>query len=114
MIIAVDFDGTLHDGEYPNIGEPLKDAVTVMRQLHDEGHTLIIWSCRAGAAYDEMIRWLEGMEIPFDCVNEQDPDNMAAYGNDTRKVYADVYIDDHNIGGIPPWRTIYRKIRGMA
>ena len=114
MIIAVDFDGTLHDAEYPNIGEPVKDAVEVMRRIHDDGHTIIIWSCRAGRYYDDMVEWLDGIGIPFDYINEHDRTVLNTYGVDTRKVYADVYIDDHNIGGIPSWKSIYRKIQELS
>lgn len=113
MIIAVDFDGTLHDADYPQIGNPKKDAVSVMRQLHDDGHSIIIWTCRAGAYRDEMVRWLEAMSIPFDYVNSHDEGVLKKFGTDTRKVYADIYIDDHNIGGLPSWKTIYKKIQKL-
>ncbi|MDR1501901.1 MAG: hypothetical protein LBT43_05540, partial [Prevotella sp.] len=64
--IAVDFDGTLHDGTYPNIGNPIKDAIGVMQALkHTEDHYLIIWTCREGALLSEAINWLLENNIPF-------------------------------------------------
>jgi len=110
MIIAVDFDGTLHDAQYPAIGSPLPGAVEVMQQLRKDGHTLIIWTCRAGVYYDEMLQWLDMMQIPFDLVNEHDSGVLKAFGVDTRKIYADIYIDDHNVGGIPSWNRMYKMI----
>lgn len=113
MIIAVDFDGTIHNGEYPNIGEPVKDSVEILQALHDDGHSIIIWTCRAGKYLDDAIGWLERAGVPFDAVNEHDPSVLRNFGTDTRKVYADVYIDDHNIGGLPSWKAIYRKIQQL-
>ncbi|MFV0326912.1 MAG: hypothetical protein ACK5LF_21450 [Bacteroides xylanisolvens] len=108
MIIAVDFDGTLHDGEYPNIGNPIKDAIDVMQKLkYREGHYLIIWTCREGILLTEAINWLLANNIPFDRVNDHEPENKAKYGGTTRKVYAHLYIDDKQVGGLPSWPVIY-------
>ncbi len=62
----------------------------------------------------EAINWLLDKGFPFDRVNDNAPFNVAKYnGANTRKVYADVYIDDHNVGGLPPWEEIYRLIAAM-
>jgi hypothetical protein len=113
MIVAVDFDGTLHDGEWPSIGKPREGAVEAMRQLKDDGHHLIIWTCREGLANYEMVWWLRRNGIPFDDVNVNEPSHVAEYGNDCRKVYADVYVDDKQVGGLPSWRKIYRYINWL-
>ena len=113
MILAVDFDGTLHDGEYPSIGEPRPGAADTLRALQEEGHTIIIWTCRRDGLLDEAVAWMEREGIPFDMVNEQDGSVLRTFGGDTRKIYADVYIDDRNIGGIPSWRVIYKRINQM-
>lgn len=110
MIIAVDFDGTLHDGEFPNIGEPLEEAVNVMKNLHLNGHYLILWTCRCGDKLTEAINWLLDNDIPFDRVNEHEPSNLAKYESNARKVYAHVYIDDRQVGGLPHWKNIYKYI----
>lgn len=111
MIIAVDFDGTLHDGEYPNIGNPIKDAIDVMQALkHIEDHYLIIWTCRTGEKLTEAINWLLENNIPFDRINDQNPDNKAEYKNVSRKVYAHLYIDDKQVGGLPSWKEIFEYV----
>jgi uncharacterized HAD superfamily protein len=108
MIIAVDFDGTLHTGEYPNIGAPACDAIEVMQQLKADGHYLIIWTCRESVLLMDAINWLLENNIPFDRVNDHEPKNKAEYGGNTRKVYADLYIDDKQVGGLPLWKDIYK------
>lgn len=110
MIIAVDFDGTLCSGPYPAIGDPVPDAVKIMQMLHDDGHTLIIWTCRCGGLLIDAINWMLQNKIPFDRVNDHDPLNLEKYKSHARKVYAHVYIDDKNVGGLPPWSKIYQYI----
>ena len=115
MIIAVDFDGTLHTGKcWPEIGAPAPYAVQVMQRLKEDGHCLIIWTCREGKYETEMIHWLEKHEIPFDCINGHAPGAAESFGYESRKIYADVYIDDHNLGGLPSWREIYDIVSGKA
>jgi len=113
MIIAIDFDGTLHTGEYPEIGAPKQYAVEAMQRLKADGHYLIIWTCREGQYKAGMIDWLEKHGIPFDTVNEH-AGGTDVFGYDARKVYADVYIDDHNLGGLPTWHEIYDIISGKV
>ncbi len=110
MIIAVDFDGTLHDGVYPDIGNPFPCSIYVMQQLKDKGHYLIIWTCRNGDRLTDAINWLLENNIPFDRVNDHEPENNAKYGGSTRKVYAHLYIDDKQVGGLPSWPVIYEYV----
>jgi hypothetical protein len=111
MIIAVDFDGTLHTGEWPAIGEPMPWAADTMRRLKRDGHYLIIWSCREGREQTAMTNWLIEKGIPFDRINDHHPDSIAKYGGDARKVFADLYIDDKQLGGLPDWDEIYNLIK---
>jgi len=113
MIIAVDFDGTLHTGEWPGIGTPAPCAPNVMRSLKDKGHYLIIWTCREGVLLTEAINWLLANDIPFHRVNDHEPENMAKYGGATRKVYAHLYIDDKQVGGLPPWVDILDYVENL-
>ena len=94
MIIAVDFDGTIHDGQWPGIGRPLPNAREEINALHAEGHY-----------------WLLEQDIHFDRVNDHRPDQVTAYGTDARKVYAHCYVDDKNVGGMLPWKDIALWIR---
>ena len=115
MIIAVDFDGTLHTGkEWPKIGAPAPHAVEMMQRLFNDGHDLIIWTCREGKYRTDMIAWLSEHGIPFTRINHNDPDSARKFGYDARKVFADVYIDNNNLGGLPSWREIYDIISGKV
>lgn len=114
MIIAVDFDGTLCQDRYPEIGAPQTGAVEGMRRLKAEGHYLIIWTCRTGGLLLEAINWLLEHGIPFDRVNDHNPDNVRLYGEGGPKVYADVYIDDRNLGGFVGWPLALSMIREMT
>jgi len=114
MIIAVDFDGTLHTGEYPDTGAPKPYAVEAMQRLKADGHYLIIWTCREYASQFAMIGWLNKHKIPYDQINDHAPNSAKDFGYESRKVYADVYIDDHNLGGLPTWHEIYDIISGKV
>lgn len=112
MIIAVDFDGTLHTGKWPGIGSPAPYAVEVMNKLKADGHYLIIWTCREGGSQTEMVNWLLEKGIPFDRINDHQPGSWEPYGHKSKKVYAHLYIDDKQLGGIPTWKEIYDIVSG--
>ena len=104
MIIAIDFDGTICQNKYPEIGEPMPLAIESIKELKERGHDLILWTCRQGDLLDDAVRWCEEHGIPFDLVNEHEPNNLRAFGGVAgNKVFANIYIDDHNLGGFPGW-----------
>lgn len=107
MIIAVDFDGTLHTGDFPKIGNVAAEAEKYMNKLKADGHYLIIWTCRHGDRLTEAINWLIERGIPFDRINEHEPENIKKYQSNSRKVYAHLYVDDKQVGGLPSWKGIY-------
>jgi ribonucleotide monophosphatase NagD (HAD superfamily) len=111
MIIAVDFDGTLHTGKYPEIGAPAPYAVEVMQKLKAEGHYLIIWTCRENETQTQAVNWLLEKGIPFDRINEHKTGSYEQYGYKARKVYAHLYIDDKQVGGLPTWNEIYDYVQ---
>lgn len=113
MVIAVDFDGTLHSGKWPSIGEPQPWAIDSMKRLKEDGHYLIIWTCREGREQTEMVNWLLEKEIPFDRVNDAHPDNIRVFGSNARKISADLYIDDKQLGGLPTWDDILIQVRKL-
>lgn len=113
MIIAVDFDGTISRGMYPAIEGEQPYAGEVLRKLHKQGHYIIIWTCRCGVPLLNAINWLIAHNIPFDRVNDHNPENMAEYGEAGKKVYAHCYIDDKNIGGFPGWLQCLTEIERM-
>ena len=105
MIIAVDFEGTLHNGTYPVIGNPMPHAVEAMKKLKSNGHRIIITTCRPDSLQHQMIDFLGKNEIPFDLINENFPEIIAKFKN-PRKIYADIYIDNKDILGLPPWNLV--------
>ena len=112
MIIAVDFDGTISRGKFPAIDGEQPYAGESLRKLHDEGHKIIIWTCRTGDQLLNAINWLLERKIPFDRVNDHDPENIAKYGEGGKKIYAHCYIDDKNIGGFPDGWHVWRRLNG--
>ena len=111
MIIAVDFDGTIVEHEYPNIGKEKIFATETLRQLINDGHRLILWTVREGKLLDEAVEWCRQRGVEFYAVNKDFPEeNISKNEQFSRKIKADVWIDDLNIGGLPDWGTIYRII----
>jgi len=110
MIIAIDFDGTICRGKYPNIDGLQPYAKEVINKLYDDGHFLIIWTCRENEMLLKALNWLLENGIKFHRVNDHNPDNLKKYGGNTRKVYAHLYIDDKQVGGLPCWDKIYDEV----
>lgn len=113
MVIAVDFDGTIVEHKYPEIGRERPFAVDVLKMLIAERHKLILWTVREGKELEAALKWCEERGISFYAVNS----DKSAYFNEKRsashscKINADVFIDDCNIGGLPDWPTIYKIIK---
>lgn len=93
-IYAVDFDNTLAVTRFPEIVEPKRKIVAAVKMLKANGHKVILWTSRAGRDLEAAVEWCHGQGLEFDAVNEPLPEQVARWGNDTRKVYADFYIDD--------------------
>ena len=111
MIIAVDFDGTIVEHEYPKIGKPIPFAIDVLKKLqYEEHHMLILWTVREGQLLDEAVEYCKERGLEFYAVNKNFPEETQPI-NISRKVVADIYIDDRNIGGLPDWGLIYRMIK---
>ena len=113
MVIAVDFDGTIVEHEYPEIGEERPFATEVLKMLMADRHKLVLWTMRDGKLLDDAVKWCADRGVEFYAVNsdisplfpeERDP-NLSC------KLHADVFIDDRNVGGLPDWPTIYKIIK---
>lgn len=97
-IVAIDFDGTLVKDMFPLIGEPNKQMFDFCKQLQMNGIKLILWTSRDGLNLDDAVAYCkEGFGLVFDAVNENIKETQELFNNDTRKVYADLYIDDKAI-----------------
>lgn len=104
MIIAVDFDGTIVTDKFPEIGSPIEDTINLLKLYKGRGDKLILWTCRTGTSLMEAVdfcRWDLGLE--FDAINDNLPEIQEFWGQNCRKVYADVYIDDKAYHDIMDW-----------
>ena len=111
MTIAVDFDGTIVEHHYPHIGKEKPFAVRTLKQLIADGHKLILWSVREGRLLDEAVEWCKNRGLEFYAVNKDYPEEEKDKNNHySRKLKADCWIDDRNVGGLPDWGTIYTLI----
>lgn len=95
-IIAVDFDGTLCENKWPEIGEPNEMLFLYLLKQQSVGNKIILWTCRTGRLLDEAIQMCKNKGLIFDAVNENLPETIKWMVGDSRKIYADIYIDDRN------------------
>ncbi len=109
LIIAVDFDGTIVEDAYPAIGEPIIFALDTLKKLQKEGHRLILWTYRSGKKLQEAVDFCKEQGIEFYAVNKNFPEEEFD-GKISRKIHADVFIDDRNIGGFLGWTAIHKAI----
>jgi len=109
LIIAVDFDGTIVADAYPKIGKPMLFAFDTLKKLQSEGHRLILWTYRSEEKLEEAILFCKKNGIEFYAVNKNFPEENYDE-KDSRKIHADLFIDDRNIGGFLGWSEIYKLI----
>lgn len=110
LTIAVDFDGTLVENRYPKIGKPILFAFETLKKLQQEGHQIILWTYRSGVKLEEAVEYCEAKGIKFYAVNKSYPEEEYEEQLMSRKILADVFIDDRNINGLPPWGEIYHQL----
>ncbi|NNC49763.1 MAG: hydrolase [Flaviramulus sp.] len=109
LIIAVDFDGTIVEDAYPSIGKPMLFAFETLKKLQEDGHRLILWTYRYGKRLDEAVKFCEENGIHFYAVNKSFAEEE--FNNEvSRKIHADLFIDDRNIGGFPGWGEVYQLL----
>lgn len=109
--IAVDFDGTIVTHEYPKIGREIPFAIETLKMLIRDQHRLILWSVREGELLQEAVDWCRERGVEFWAVNKDYPEESYENNNHfSRKLKADYFIDDRNIGGLPDWGQIYQII----
>ena len=118
MIIAVDFDGILCENNFPDIGKPNYNIISLVRQLIDKGHEVVLWTTRNGEELDKACHWCSDYGLHFCNVNVPAPSNLKEfkdkYPTESRKVYADVYIDDHAIEFMTsPYEIALRNVELM-
>ena len=111
MTIAVDFDGTIVEHRYPQIGEEIPFAVETLKMLVQDHHKVILWSVREGELLEAAVDWCKERGLEFYAINRDYPEETVENNpHFSRKLKADMFIDDRNLGGLPDWGTIYRMI----
>lgn len=111
MKIAVDFDGTIVEHEYPKIGKELPFATQTLKLLiNKHNHQLILWTVRKGKLLQEAVDWCKERGIEFYAVNKNFPEEELDNNGGYCKIDAELFIDDRNMGGLPDWGEIYKMI----
>jgi hydroxymethylpyrimidine pyrophosphatase-like HAD family hydrolase len=110
LLIAVDFDGTIVEDAFPKVGKKKPFAIETIRMLQDDGHRIILWTYRHGKALQEAIEFLQKSGIKLYAVNKSYPEEENNPKGVSRKINADLFIDDRNFGGFPGWGVIYQNL----
>ena len=112
MTIAVDFDGTIVEHRYPEIGPEIPFAIDTLKMLIADRHKVILWTVREGELLDQAVEWCRQRGVEFYAVNKDYPEEKKEYNNHfSRKIQAEVWIDDRNVGGLPDWGMMYSMIK---
>ena len=107
--LAIDFDGTIVEDAYPKIGKPKLFAFETLKKLQQDGHRLILWTYRHGKTLQEAVDFCKENGLEFYAVNNSFP-NEVYDPNKSRKINADLFIDDRNVGGFYGWGEIYQLL----
>lgn len=110
LLIAVDFDGTIVEDAYPKVGKPKLFAIETLKKLSSDGHRFILWTYRAGPALADAVKFCENNGIPLESVNSSYMGEEFNIEESSRKINADIFIDDRNLGGFPGWTEVYQII----
>lgn len=107
--IAVDFDGTIVEHEFPQIGKDMLFAFETLRELQKHGANLILWTFRSGVELNEAVDYCRKKGLEFYAVNRNYPEEVFDESI-SRKINADIFIDDRNVGGFPGWSLIWQEL----
>ncbi len=112
MIIAADFDGTLSFGTWPEVGPANVDLIDYLIERRRSGDKLILWTCRADDALERAVEWCREQGLTFDAINDNLPETKEKYGNNSRKISCDFYIDDRavNVGNYKNELALHDKV----
>ena len=108
MVFAVDFDGTLSFGQWPECGPANTGLIEFLKQRKTGGDKLILWTCREGSDLSAAVDWCSNKGLTFDAVNDNLPEVIEMYGGNSRKVSCDFYIDDRSLAG-----NTYKLLEGV-
>jgi hydroxymethylpyrimidine pyrophosphatase-like HAD family hydrolase len=105
--IAIDFDGTVVEHAYPGIGKEMRFAFATLKELQNRGHKLILWTFREGRLLNEAVEYCKQNGIEFYAVNRSYPEEEY-HEKISRKINADIFIDDRNVGGFLGWPEVFQ------
>ena len=109
MVFAVDFDGTLSFGQYPDAGPANDGLIDFLNTRKSKGDKLILWTCREGEYLRRAVDFCHDHGLEFDAINDNLPENVEKYGVNSRKVSCDFYIDDRAMAG-----NTYKLLEGCV
>ena len=109
LIIAIDFDGTIVEDAYPNIGKPMIFAFETMKKLQSEGHRLILWTYRNDKKLQEAVDFCKQQGLEFYAINKSYTEEEFD-GNISRKINATFFVDDRNIGVFIGWTAVHKLL----
>lgn len=98
FVIAVDFDGVLHRGKWPAIGDSDDRLIDALRRARQRGCRLVMNTCRVGDLLRDARNWCIDRGLLFDAINENLAERVTRFGGDCRKISADLYLDDLGVG----------------
>lgn len=114
LVIAVDFDGTIVEHKYPQIGKTMPFAFETLKELQKRGHRLIMWTFRHGSSLDEAVEFCRKNGVEFYAINKSYPEEEFNPNEMSRKLDCDLFIDDRNVGGFLGWGRIFQLIHPEA
>lgn len=107
--VAVDFDGTIVENKFPKIGKPKLFAFETLKAMQNKGILLILWTVRKGEELNNAVEFCRSNGISFYAVNANYPEEQ--HDEDvSRKIEADIFIDDRNIGGFIGWSNVWQEL----
>ena len=95
LLIGIDFDGTVVEFRFPEIGPPVIHALDVIHELQEYGHKLILWTVRGDQYLEDALWYLKANWVNLYGINKNpEQDNWS----DSPKAHCDVYVDDLAMG----------------
>ena len=105
--IAIDFDGTIVEHDYPKIGKEMLFAFATIKELQKKGHKCILFTYRTGELLDEAVEYCRKNGVEFYAVNKNYPEEKES-DHLPRKLNVDIFIDDRNVGGFLGWSATWQ------
>jgi hydroxymethylpyrimidine pyrophosphatase-like HAD family hydrolase len=95
LFIGIDFDGTMVEHKYPEIGKPLEGAVETVKRLVDAGHRIILYTMRSEERLVQAVEYMEENGIELYAVNDNP---TQKHWTKSPKIFCNLYIDDAALG----------------